>query len=47
MISHDGVHRAYRGHFYGYERALRKQAPDEVTDKDEYITGNDAPLSPE
>ena len=33
-----GLCRAYRGHFYGYERALRKQAPDKVTDKDEYIT---------
>jgi hypothetical protein len=33
-----GVRRAYRGHFYGYERALRKLAPDEMTDKDEYLT---------
>jgi hypothetical protein len=33
-----GVRRAYRGHFYGYERDLQKQTPDQVTEKDEYVT---------
>ena len=33
-----GQRRAYRGHFYGYERVLKKLAPAQVTDKDEYST---------
>ena len=33
-----GARRAYRGHFYGYERDLQKQTPEQVTEKDEYIT---------
>jgi hypothetical protein len=32
------VRRAYRGHFYGYERDLQKQTPEQVADKDEYST---------
>lgn len=30
--------RAYRGHFYGYERDLQKQTPEQMVDKDEYLT---------
>ena len=33
-----GKRRAYRGHFYGYERDLQKQTPEERMDKDEYAT---------
>ena len=33
-----GSHRVYRGHFYGYERDLQKQNPEQIVDKDEYLT---------
>ena len=34
----DGARRAYRGHFYGYERDLQKQTTEQVTTNDEYVT---------
>ena len=33
-----GKRRAYRGHFYGYERDLQKQTRVQRADKDEYTT---------
>jgi len=35
-----GKRRAYRGHFYGYERDVLKQGANELTGKDEYATVN-------
>jgi len=33
-----GARHAYRGHFYGYERDLQKQTPEQVVETDEYTT---------
>ena len=33
-----GQRRACSGHFYGYERVLKKLTPDQVTARDENVT---------